>query len=141
MKNEREALSLRADRLGVFLSAACFVHCVFTPVVLSPSAVTAHFLPSEEKTHRVLAASVALVGGFAIISFYRRHRRARVVLLMVTGLPLIFGGAYWGDRFPSHAAEVSVTMLGSGFLISSHLINHTFCKECQSCCDPDREGE
>jgi hypothetical protein len=133
MRNDREALSLRADRLGIFISAACFVHCILTPVVLSLSAVTAHFLPADEKIHRILAVCVAAVGGFAIITGYRRHRRSRVLLLMATGLLLIFGGAFWGDRLGSHPAEVAVTMLGSCFMISSHLINHTFCKDCQSC--------
>jgi MerC mercury resistance protein len=139
MKNEREALSLRADRLGIFISAACFVHCILTPVVLSLSTVTAHFLPSEEKVHRVLAMSVAAVGGFAIISGYRRHRRARVLLLMTAGLFLIFGAAFWGGSLGSHAAEIAFTMLGSGFMISSHLVNHTFCKDCR--CAEECDGK
>jgi hypothetical protein len=110
MQKDRQALSLRADRLGIFVSAACFVHCILTPVVLSLSAVTAHFLPADEKIHRILAVCVAGVGGFAIITGYRRHRRSRVLLLMATGLLLIFGGAFWGDRLGSHSAEVAVTM-------------------------------
>lgn len=54
--NAREALSLRADRLGIVALTLCFVHCILTPVVLSFSAVWAHYLPSEEKVHRMLAA-------------------------------------------------------------------------------------
>jgi uncharacterized membrane protein YfcA len=98
--------------------------------VLSLSAVSAHYLPSEERVHRILAVCLAAMGGFAIIAGYRKHRRSRVLLLMSCGLLLIFGGAYWGDRLPSHSAEVIVTVLGSCLLISAHLINHTFCRNC-----------
>src|SRR6266478_5252726 len=98
MNNERQALSLNADRLGIIASALCFVHCILTPVVLSLSAVWGHYLPSEEGFHRVLAVMVAAIGCFAIVNGYRRHRRLRVLLLMSTGLLLIFAGAYLGDR-------------------------------------------
>lgn len=133
MNNDNQSLSLRADRLGIAASALCFVHCVLTPVVLSMSAVWAHYLPSEEKVHRVLAVMLAAIGGFAILKGYRRHRRVRVVLLMSGGLSSVFFGAYWGDRLPSHIAEIAVTMAGSGQLIAAHLMNHTFCKNCQQC--------
>jgi uncharacterized membrane protein YfcA len=133
MNNDRPTLSLRADRLGIIASAVCFVHCILTPVVLSLSSVWAHYLPSEEGLHRVLALLVAAVGCFAIVNGYQRHRRFRVLLLMCCGLSLIFAGAYFGDRLPSHVAEVAVTMNGSGLMIAAHLMNHTFCKNCQSC--------
>ena len=133
MNDDRKTVSLRADRVGIVVSAACFVHCILTPIVLSVSAVSAHYLPSEERVHRTLAVSVAVIGGFAIITGYRKHRRSRVLLLISCGLLLIFGGAYWGDRLPSHSSEVIVTMMGSCLMISAHLINHTFCKNCDCC--------
>jgi hypothetical protein len=43
--------------------------------------------------------------------------------------------AYWGDRLPSHPAEVLVTLIGSGFMIAAHRTNHTFCRDC-SCSRP-----
>lgn len=130
MSRKRDSLSLRADRLGIIASAACFVHCILTPVVLSFATVWAHFLPSEERFHRTLAVLIAAIGGFAVLSGYRRHRRVRVLLLMAAGLFFIFAGAYWGDRLPSHLAEVAITLIGSCLMITAHLTNHTFCKSC-----------
>ena len=134
MSNEHQNTRLRADHLGVIASALCLVHCVLTPVVLSLSAVWVHYLPSEERFHRGLAAMVAAIGCIAIIRGYRKHRRSRVFFLMIGGLGLIFAGAYFGERLPSHLAEVAVTMTGSSLMIAAHLINHTFCKRCD-CCD------
>lgn len=106
------------------------VHCLLTPVVLSISAVSAHFLPSEERTHRILAVSIALVGAIALVKGYRSHKRRRVPLLMMIGLAFILGGAWCGDYLPSHAMEVAVTLIGSGFMIAAHRVNHTFCRDC-----------
>jgi uncharacterized membrane protein YfcA len=133
MDNESQPFSLSADRLGIIASALCFVHCILTPVVLSLSAVWAHYLPSDERIHRALAVIVAGIGCFAIVRGYRKHRRLRVLSLMGTGLACIFSGAYFGNRLPSHLAEVAVTMLGSSLMIAAHLINHTFCRNCRNC--------
>ena len=89
--------------------------------------------PVREKVHRVLAVVVAGLGCFAILAGYRRHRRIRVLLLLGGGLALIFAGAYFGNRLPSHLAEVAVTMTGSCFMIAGHFLNHTFCRDCERC--------
>jgi hypothetical protein len=118
------------DQIGVWTSTLCVVHCLLTPVVLSLSAVSAHFLPSEERTHRTLAVAIAALGAIALVKGYRNHRSLRVLLLMVAGLAFIFGGAFWGDHLPSHGVEVLVTLIGSGFMIAAHRTNHTFCRDC-----------
>jgi MerC mercury resistance protein len=119
-----------ADRMGVWTSALCVVHCLLTPVLISSSAIVAHFLPAEERVHRSLAVLVALFGTIALMVGFRRHRRATVLVLMMGGLACIAGSAWFGDRLPSHAYEVAITMVGSGLMIAAHRLNHTFCKSC-----------
>lgn len=118
------------DQVGQCASALCVVHCLLTPVLLSMSAVAAHFLPSEESTHRSLAVGVAAIGAIALINGYRVHRRRTTIYLMCLGLGLIAMGAFYGDRLPNHWAEVGVTLTGSLFMISAHRLNHTFCRDC-----------
>src|ERR1700751_456713 len=98
--------SFPVDQIGIWTSTLCVIHCLLTPVLLSISAVSAHFLPSEERTHRTLAVAIAGLGAIALLKGFRKHRSPRVLLLMVTALAFIFGGAWWGDHLPSHAAEV-----------------------------------
>lgn len=124
-------LALPVDQIGAWALTLCAIHCILTPVVLSISVVSAHFLPSEERTHRTLAIAIAALGAIALVKGYRRHRSWRVLLHMVIGLTFIFGGAWWGDRLPTHAAEVFITLIGSGFMITAHRINHTFCSNCR----------
>jgi hypothetical protein len=125
------------DEIGIWTSTLCVIHCLLTPVVLSLSAVSVHFLPSEERTHRTLAVAIAALGAIALVRGYRNHRSSRVLLLMLVGLAFIFGGAWWGDRLPSHAVEVLVTLTGGGFMIAAHKLNHTFCRDC-SCSKTDQ---
>ena len=120
-----------ADRMGVWTSALCVVHCIFTPVLISSAAVFAHFLPAEESTHRLLSLLVTLFGTMALLLGFRRHRRMRVLLLMFSGLAFIAGAAWFGDRLPSHTYEVAVTLCGSAMMIAAHRLNHTFCKDCE----------
>lgn len=128
--NSNRFLAIPADQIGIWASALCMIHCILTPVVLSISAVSAHFLPSEERTHRILAVLIALVGTIALLKGYRKHRKIRVPSFMAIGLVCIFSGAWWGDRLPSHIAEVAITLIGSAFMIAAHFANHTFCRGC-----------
>ena len=54
MAHIQELWAEHIDRIGVVTSALCFIHCVAAPVVLSLSADSSHFFPSEEHTHRLL---------------------------------------------------------------------------------------
>lgn len=133
-----EGATAQVDRIGIAASALCVAHCILTPIVLSLSSVAAHFLPSEERTHRTLAVLIAVVGLVALVRGYSKHRRRQVVPLMTVGLGLIVLAAVWRDRLPSHWCEVGITFLGSACMISSHLLNRTFCRQCDCCAQPEQ---
>jgi uncharacterized membrane protein YfcA len=127
------SLTLSPDKLGIWASVFCVVHCIATPFLLSFSSVFAHFVPGEERTHRALAMLIAVIGAVAIVRGFRVHGRLRILFLMAAGLVCIFTGAYAGDRLPSHSVEVMITLCGSCLMIASHRLNHTFCRRCTSC--------
>lgn len=106
----RSSWPLVADRLGIVASSLCFLHCLAAPILLSVSAVYVHFLPSEERTHRVLAIVVTLIGVIAIGNGYRRHRRSLVLLFTAAGLAVIVAAAEFGDLLPHHWNEVALTL-------------------------------
>jgi hypothetical protein len=133
MSTSSRVSAFSADNLGIWASAICVVHCILTPVLLSISAVFAHFIPGEEKTHRTLAVCVAALGAIALIKGFRTHGRRLILGLMALGLVFIFAGAFYGDLLPSHGYEVAVTMTGSLLMITAHRMNHTFCSDCRRC--------
>jgi hypothetical protein len=121
------------DRVGIWMSALCVVHCIATPVLISFSAVLAHLLPAEESVHRTLATLVAAAGAIALIRGFRVHGRRRILALMALGLGFIFFGAWFGDHLPAHVWEVLITLTGSTLMIAAHRMNHTFCRDCKTC--------
>jgi hypothetical protein len=142
MNTSSRVSAFSADNLGILASALCVVHCIVTPILISASAVFAHFIPGEEKTHRALAVGVAALGAIALVKGFRTHGRRQILGLMAWGLGFIFAGAFYGDRLPSHGYEVAVTMTGSLLMITAHRMNHTFCSDCRRCThgpsEPDR---
>jgi hypothetical protein len=64
--NPDQMIVLSADSVGIWASIRCLIHCLLTPVVLSLSAVSVHFLPSEERTHRILAVAIAMLGAISL---------------------------------------------------------------------------
>jgi hypothetical protein len=122
-----------ADTLGVWASALCVVHCILTPALVSFSAVAAHLIPGEARTHRSLAAVVTLLGAIALIRGFRKHGRRRILVLMALGLGCILAAACFGGRFSWPLAEVLITLAGSVLMITAHRMNHTFCNDCQRC--------
>ena len=80
-----------------------------------------------------MALLIAAIGAIALVRGFRVHRRKSVLLLMAAGISLIGFAAFDGNNFPSHWVEVAITFLGSVLMISSHRLNHTFCKDCQRC--------
>jgi peptidoglycan/LPS O-acetylase OafA/YrhL len=140
MNTPSRASIFSADDLGIWASAFCVVHCVMTPILISMSAVFAHLIPGEERTHRTLAVGVAVLGAIALVKGFRTHGRRRILGLMALGLAAIFAGAFYGNRLPSHGYEVAITMMGSVLMISAHRMNHTFCNACRRC-SPTGTGE
>jgi hypothetical protein len=118
------------DKWGTIASLACVVHCIATPILFSVFAVAAQIVPTEQHTHRLLAVPVCLLGLFAMRSGFKRHQRLAPALLMIVGLSLIVATAWWGDKIPSHWAEVGITITGSAFMIAAHRMNHKLCKAC-----------
>src|SRR5258707_13413873 len=86
MSTSSRVSAFSADNLGIWASALCVVHCIVTPVLISMSAVFAHFIPGEEKTHRTLAVCGAAFGAIALGEGFRAHGRRRITGFVSLGL-------------------------------------------------------
>jgi hypothetical protein len=116
------------DHAGIAVSTACMLHCIALPLVLVLLPGLAAVVPASHSVHAALVVALVAVAGAAFVPGYRRHRRPAVVALAVTGLALVAGGAL------AHAigelAETMLTVAGSGFLVSAHLLNRSACARC-----------
>ena len=124
---------LELDTLGACVSGLCLVHCVALPLIFAFAPALAHLIPGDEAVHRILAFLVVGAGLPSFLGGVRKHGQRRVLVAGFAGIAIILGALAFGDRFSSHAAEISVTMLGSLLLTSAHLANRTFCRRCNHC--------
>ena len=81
-----------ADRVGVFASALCAIHCAVTPFLLLA-------LPAFGKvwahpaSHWAMALVVVPIAALMVSKGYQRHRRTWILVLGSLGIVLVLAGA------------------------------------------------
>jgi hypothetical protein len=115
------------DKLGMFLSTLCAIHCLVTPLLILALPVMGEAFESHW-VHLSMAAVILPIGLFAFWSGFRHHRQRRVLAMGVTGLLLVCAGS----TLPHEMVEVFehdvVTILGSLLLVTAHWLNRKACQ-------------
>ncbi len=123
-----------ADRVGIWLSFLCVIHCLATPVLLIvfPALEAMKIARIHEGFHLALLLILPVVAVIAFIPGYRRHQNREVFYWALPGLLIIAYVALWFEEASWFATAISVT--GSLFLIRAHVVNRRLC----ACCHPPR---
>ncbi|GAB5535986.1 MAG: hypothetical protein Rubg2KO_22350 [Rubricoccaceae bacterium] len=110
------------DRIGIWLSSVCAVHCLLMPVLLLalPFWSGGHVL--HEIAHPILLVALVPV----TLAAMRRSREG--ALWLFTGLGMV-GLAMISHDVLGDLSASALTLLGSLFLITGHRCN-------QACCEP-----
>ena len=128
----------RMDKVGIFLSLSCCLHCLVTPflLVLAP-AISDYF--QSEWIHILLFLFVAPVALFSFLKTHKESSHKRPLILGSIGLFGLFIGLlihtfnHEGVTHESiHVFEVSVNILSGLLLIAAHFFNFkdSECKHC-----------
>jgi hypothetical protein len=108
----------RLDRVGVFLSALCLLHCVAGLVVVAGLGLGGGFL-LDPAIHRWGLVVATLIAAVAIGVGAVRHRRAAPFVVAMTGLSFMGGALAVG-----HGAEEAIfTVIGVILVASGHILN------------------
>lgn len=110
-----------ADRVGIWLSSLCLIHCMLTPLILLGLPALSLFKFSES-LHQALAVVLPVIALVAFIPGYRHHRRTNILWLAASGLMLIVGAAL-GAAALSPILEALITITGSLALVRAHWLN------------------
>ncbi|WII70867.1 MerC domain-containing protein [Bdellovibrio sp. 22V] len=114
------------DKIGIFLSSLCAIHCLATPLLVLTLPVMGEVF-EQEWMHLTMALFVVPVGLFAFWSGYKHHKQVKVFALGVLGL-LMVGGASLAPHSWVELFEYDVvTILGSISLITAHVLNRRAC--------------
>lgn len=127
-------LRSHVDLAGATASGICLIHCLLTPLLISLFPGILSYLPGETWFHRVLAGGIVLLGAAAFAPGYRLHRRKPLLALVGIGIALILVVAWFGESLPQ-PLELPLSVSGSLMLVTAHLLNRSFCRQCRSCSD------
>ena len=117
------------DKLGVWVSALCAIHCLFFPLLLPLTPLLAASIFAEEWFEIAMIALSMMIGFTAfIIGFFQYHRQLYPVYLL-----LLAGIVFWQKEAVGESFEPVVVTLGAIFIISAHLLNLRLCKRCKNC--------
>lgn len=116
----------RWDKLGIFLSSLCAIHCLVTPLLIMTLPVLGEVF-EQEWVHISMALFVVPVGLFAFWSGYKHHRQPKVFGLGVLGLLMVGGASVAPHSWVEFFGNDLVTIFGSIFLIIAHILNRRAC--------------
>jgi hypothetical protein len=110
------------DRLGMWLSAVCALHCLVTPFItlsLPFWVYSIHYSP----VHLAIAIFIIPIGLYAFWNGYKRHHNKWILLLGCFGLAFLSIALTGPSTRNQLRWNDILTLIGSGFLISAHLWN------------------
>jgi hypothetical protein len=120
------------DKVGMFSSATCAVHCMLLPFLISILPLYGlSFIVNESFEIIMLMASITL----AILSLclgYKTHKNKKMFFLFSAGISLILLGRFahennWGF------SSIVILFIGGLLISGSHFVNNKLCKSCNSC--------
>ncbi|MEZ4872980.1 MAG: MerC domain-containing protein [Bdellovibrionales bacterium] len=121
------------DKIGVFVSSLCIVHCLIFPLmmVIFPSlALVLGF--DVDHTHMLLLVFLVPAAFFAIYSGYKVHGEKRPLYAMALGFAFVLFGTLHGFGWVPHKLEPVLVLIGSVIMVRAHFINSHHCKKCEA---------
>jgi MerC mercury resistance protein len=119
------------DRAGMLIAAACFVHCVAGPILLSFAGL-ASLVGISEKLEPLFLLSSFGAGAATLIPAYRnKHRRLSCLVLFLAGLAcfVMRGHLGWTGGF----VEPILVGAGAFLIIGAHALNLKLSRRCRCC--------
>lgn len=129
-----EAWHRCADATGACLSAACALHCLLMPLVVTLLPLGALAFLADEAFERALIAGSLVLAAASFCWGYRRHRRWRALMILAAAAVLLLA-----VRPQTNESWEPVTAALGGFgLAAGHWLNRRLCRSCQECARGER---
>lgn len=122
------------DKIGIWLSSVCIVHCIVTPALLFIFPFFS-FYNSHQIFHWIMLFLVIPLGSFAFIKGYLSHKNIWVLNLGVMGLLLLLVSFFNHNIGPFSGIHTELnhfflSILGGCFLVAAHITNIRACRSC-----------
>ena len=117
------------DKLGVWVSALCAIHCIVVPLMLPIAPLVASsFFAQSWFEGSVLTLSLVIGFTALLIGFKNHHRQIYPMYSLAIGAIIYINKDIFGHDYEAYTVAV-----GASFIIAAHLINLKLCRKCESC--------
>ena len=130
----------KLDKIGMFSSLICAIHCTILPIVLILFPVFSVSLLTHHTFEWVMLILTLILGLSSLCFGYKKHRSLKALSLLSVGIFLLLIGKLSHEHYLHNNKfefDIYNAILGlGGILISaSHWLNNKLCKNCSNCKD------
>ncbi|HWS78379.1 MAG TPA: MerC domain-containing protein [Thermomonas sp.] len=111
------------DRLGATGSLLCALHCAMLPLLIAALPALGLGSVLGERFEEAFVLFATLVGGYSVVSGYRRHRLWQALALMLPGLSILWLGVLYAPLHQSTWPHALVMTVGGTLVGLAHLAN------------------
>ena len=108
------------DKIGIFLSGLCAIHCLLFPIILALMPLWSLGFVLHEWAHPVF---LVLIIPTIVLALKKTDANVAVGMLLLSGI-LLLGLAWLFHYWIGHTAETITTIVGSTILIIGHWQNY-----------------
>lgn len=109
------------DRLAIFLSGLCLLHCLAIPIAVLAAPLLGQWLDhTETSVHWALLAGAVPLSAVALWRGYLRHHQRYILVLGAVGLALMLIAVM---HLFGPEAEIILTVVGVSILLLAHVRN------------------
>ncbi|WP_026376932.1 MerC domain-containing protein [Aestuariibacter salexigens] len=117
------------DRIGIWTSGLCAVHCLALPVLLPIMPIIGASVFAQDWFERTILSLSMLIGFWALfVGFFKYHRQLYPVYSLALG-----GLVYWNKDIFGEAYEPFTIAAGAFLIIAAHVMNIRLCQSCHGC--------
>jgi len=121
------------DKAAISLSLTCALHCLMVPLLVTLFPTTMLLGLQNERIHLFLLALIVPISVFSLTLGCRQHRNLSVVASGVAGVGILFFSALLSHEIGGHTLETVGTVVGSGIVAISHILNFRLCRSSETC--------
>ncbi|MBF7071805.1 MerC domain-containing protein [Glaciecola sp. MH2013] len=126
---DKKTSNVILDKLGIWVSSLCALHCLLIPLLLPIAPLVASSIFAEQWFERSILSFSILVGFAALfVGFHKYHRQLYPLYSLALG-----GLIYWNKDIFGHEFEPFTIAVGAFLIIVAHVTNLRLCKSCQNC--------
>lgn len=121
--------STTLDKIGIFLSGVCLVHCLITPVIITLVPILSLSLTVEHLMfHTLMLWLVLPTSCIALFLGCKKHRQIPIVITGVIGMSILLLVALFGHDIFGEAGEKIAVSIGGLIIAVSHYLNFRACQ-------------